>query len=145
MNKNLKNIKDINSKPRRSSKSPIKLDKNVKTEINDKENSDKKEKIDASKINLINNHNSNKQDELKIDRNNNFEFRGIYPITIQIKENSFEKEKNPKDIDDENKNISSTKNVINSNLFPKLEKESTNENMVSNNNINYKKLIICNK
>ena len=145
MNKNLKNIKDINSKPRRSSKSPIKLDKNVKTEINDKENSDKNEKIDASKINLINNHNSNKMDELKIDRNNNFEFRGIYPITIQIKENSFEKEKNPKDIDDENKNISSTKNVINSNLFPKLEKESTNENMVSNNNINYKKLIICNK
>ena len=33
MNKNLKNLKDINSKPRRSSKSPIKLDKNVKTEI----------------------------------------------------------------------------------------------------------------
>ena len=29
MNKNLKSIKDINSKPRKSSKSPIKLDKNV--------------------------------------------------------------------------------------------------------------------
>ena len=146
MNKNLKNLKDINSKPRRSSKSPIKLDKNIKTDINDKENSDKKEKIDDSKIHAINNYsNSNKIGELKIDRNNNFEFKSIYPIITQIKENSLKKEKNSKDIDDENKNISSTKNVINSNLFPKLEKESTNENMVSNNNINYKKLIIYNK
>ena len=140
MNKNLKNLKDINSKPRRSSKSPIKLDKNVKTEINDRENSDKKEKIDDSKINLSNNHNSNKKIELKIDRNNNFEFKSIYPIITQIKENSLKKEKNSKDIDDENKNISSTKNVISSNLFPKLEKESTNENNISNNIINYKKI-----
>ena len=140
MNKNLKKLKDINSKPRISSKSPIKLDKNVKTEINDRENSDKKEKINDSKINLSNNHNSNKKIELKIDRNNNFEFKSIYPINTQIKENSLKKEKNSKDIDDENKNISSIKNVISSNLFPKLEKESTNENNIYNNIINYKKI-----
>ena len=143
MNKNLKSIKDINSKPRKSSKSPIKLDKNIKTDINDKENSDKQEIIEDSKINIIKNHNLNKNFELKIDRNNSFEFKRIYPIISEKEANAEKKEENSLEfLNNEKQNISKEKNNINSNLFPNLDtkNESTNENSISNNIINYKKI-----
>ena len=143
MNKNLKSVKDINSKPRKSSKSPIKLDKNIKTENNDKENNDKQEIIEDSKINIIKNHNLNKNCELKIDRNNSFEFNRTYPIISEKETSTKKKEENAIEIlNNENPNISNQKNNINSNLFPNLDtkNESANENSISNNSINYKKI-----
>ena len=143
MNKNLKSVKDINSKPRKSSKSPIKLDKNIKTENNDKENSDKQEIIEDSKINIIKNHNLKKNFELKIDRNNSFEFKRIYPIISEKETSTKKKEENSLELlNNEKLNISNQKNNINSNLFPNLDikNETTNENSINNNSINYKKI-----
>ena len=132
INKNLKNVKDINAKPKRSSKSPIKLDKNNKSDINDIEKINNKEKTEEKKININTVLNKNKIEYLKIDNNNNFEIKCVP-----------KKEENLKDfITDEKENISNPKIILNNNLFPNLETKSdlNNENNISNDDIKYKKI-----
>ena len=132
INKNLKNVKDINVKPKRSSKSPIKLDKNNKSDINDIEKINNKEKTEEKKININSVLNKNKIEYLKIDNNNNFEIKCVP-----------KKEENLKDfIIDEKENISNPKIILNNNQFPNLETKSdlNNENNISNDDIKYKKI-----
>ena len=127
MNKNLKNVKDINTKPKRSSKSPIKLDKINKSDINAKEKRDSKEKIEEKKIDTNNDLNKNKNEYLKIDNNNNFEIKCV---------------PNKKEENNEKQNIPNTEINSNNNQFPNLEikNELNTENNISNDDIKYKKI-----
>ena len=135
MNKNLKNVKDINTKPKRSSKSPIKSDKINKSDINDKEKRNSKEKIEEKKIDTNNDLNKNKNEYLKIDNNNNFEIKSLYETNIKVNPNKNEE-------NNEKQNIPNTEINSNNNQFPNLEikNELNTENNISNDDIKYKKI-----
>ena len=132
INKNLKNIKDINIKVKRSSKSSNKSEKN----INDAEKRNSQEKIDISKNHI--NTTINNKDKLKQDINEN---KNISNTEINV--NSYIKD--DISLDKKNDDIHNTyesNNNINSNLFPKvsLNKENNSENNIINKEVNYKKI-----
>ena len=141
INKNLKSVKDINSKPKRSSKSPIKLDKNNNLEINNKEHKNREEKKEEINTDINNDFNENKIGDLKLGNNDIVESERI--CVTEIKKNSPLKESNSIDIINEEKNnICNEKINITNDLVQNLEikNESKNENSSTNNDIKYIKI-----
>ena len=142
MNKELKNVKDINIKVKRTSKSYINSNKNRKFDINN--DNIKKNSLDESdKLKESINKKLNKIEDDKITKNNNnniIETKKVCQTEINI--NSPIKEENSFEIkSDEKQNLTESKqNLNNNNINLNINPDSIKDSIKHDNDINYKKI-----